>query len=269
MMRIERLAPVHSGEVWLRGALPDLSGRRTAVAVVGARTATARGLEMARRIARGLAERGVVIISGGALGIDAAAHRGALEAGGSTLAVLGTGVDVPYPARHRALFDSIIKAAGALVSPFPPGTGPRRWQFPRRNQLIAALAQGVVVVEAQARSGALGTAREARALGRCVMAVPGSAGCDVLAAGGAFAVETADEVVDALAGRRRERPRPDGDLGRVLAALAPPGVRTVEEVAASSGLPQPAAHAALLRLTLMGYVARLPGERYKLLEMVA
>ena len=290
-LRISRLAEVCREEIWVRGQLPriaetpaispdgaaqpagaepnPLPAGRTAVAVVGARAASRRALEQAAALGAGLGARGAVVVSGGAVGVDAAAHRGALRAGGQTVAVLGTGVDVPYPARHRALFDAIAAGGGALVSPFPPGTEARSWHFPRRNRLIAALAHGVVVVEAQVRSGALSTARAARELGRRVMAVPGSAGCDALLASGAFAVASPDDVLAALEGRRRARTRPEGDLGRVLGALSPREPTSVALVSERTGLPPLEVHSALLRLVLMGYVAQLAGERYKPLETVA
>src|SRR5262249_19494386 len=157
-----------------------------------------------------------------------------------------------------SLFDSIIASGrGAMMSPFLPCEQPLRWHFPKRNRLIAALADAVLVVEAAGRSGALGTAAEARALARRVMAIPGSPGCDALLAAGAYAVETTEEVLAALGGKRRERIAPDGELGRVLQALDVPS--SVDEVARRAELPALAVHAALLRLTLMGYVARLPG----------
>ena len=268
MMRIEKLAPVHPEEVYVQGAVPAL-GR--AIAIVGARAARRASMERAHRLARELAERGYVIVSGGAIGVDAAAHRGALAAEkGQTLAVLGSGLEELYPARNLSLFDSIVASGrGALMSPFLPCEQPLRWHFPKRNRLIAAMSDAVLVVEAAARSGALGTASEARALGRRVLAIPGSPGCDGLLAAGAYAVETTDEVLAALEGKRRERIAPEGELGRVLRALDNKAAQTVDDVAKRSQLPAIAVHAALLRLTLMGYVARLPGERYKRLEMVA
>ena len=157
-------------ELWLRGhdALSP-----PAVAVVGARDATLAGLEIARRLAADLALAGIAVVSGMALGIDAAAHRGALDGGGRTVAVLGCGIDVCYPLRHRELRDSIA-VTGAVLTEEPPGTPPAGWRFPRRNRIIAALADALVVVEASARSGALSTARHAADLGREVFAVPGS-----------------------------------------------------------------------------------------------
>lgn len=265
-LKIARLG----AELWVRGAVPTIDGAHSAVAIVGARAASRRAVEQAHALAQQLAAQGVIVVSGGALGVDAAAHRGALAApGGLTVAVLGTGVDVAYPVRNRALFEAIAAGRGALLSPFPPGTPPVRWQFPRRNRVIAALVHGVVVVEAQARSGALSTARAAHRLGRRVMACPGSPGCDALLAAGAFAVESAPDVLAALAGRRRTRVLPAGDPGLALRALSGASALSPVEVALRAGLSESAAHAALLRLTLMGYVARLPGERYKRLEKAA
>jgi DNA processing protein len=161
---------------------------------------------VAGRLAADLASRGVVVLSGLALGIDGAAHEGALDAGGCTVAVLGTGVDVVYPATHLGLASRIVAAGGALVSEFPDGTPPRRPHFPRRNGTIAALADLVVVVEAGEGSGALITADAALSLGRPVMAVPGSVfsavsvGCHQLIRDGAGLVQNARDVLDELDG---------------------------------------------------------------------
>src|SRR5215469_8792937 len=156
--------------LYVRGALRDVDA--LAVAIVGSRTATSYGLAVAERLAADLAARGVTVVSGLARGIDGAAHRGALRAGGRTIAVLGSGVDVIYPPEHRRLADDIVEH-GALVSQFPPGTAPRSVHFPVRNRVIAGMTLGVVVVEAAAKSGALITARLAAELGREVMGVPG------------------------------------------------------------------------------------------------
>jgi DNA processing protein len=168
--------------LWVRGQaqLDTLVGR--SAAVVGARAATDYGVWVASEIAVGLAERKATVISGGAFGIDAAAHRGALATSGMTVAVLAGGVDVPYPRAHDRLLDAVAEG-GALVTEMPPGTRPRREGFLVRNRLIAALAGGVVLVEAGLRSGARNTMAHAAALGRPRMAVPGpvtsamSAGC--------------------------------------------------------------------------------------------
>jgi DNA processing protein len=143
------------------------------VAIVGSRRATFAGVEIATSIARELGSAGIQVVSGMALGIDAAAHTGALDAGGSTIAVLGCGIDVCYPPRHAGLRARII-GAGSLITEEPAGTPPFKSNFPKRNRIIAALAQAVVVVEATERSGALSTARWAADLGREVLAVPGS-----------------------------------------------------------------------------------------------
>jgi DNA processing protein len=157
--------------LWLRGALPP--PETPCVAVVGARRATPGGLLTARDIALGLAAAGITVLSGMARGIDAAAHHGALRGAGRTVAVLGCGIDICYPAEHLALRDRIA-ARGCVLSEDGGTEPPLGWRFPRRNRLIAALAEAVVVVEATAKSGALSTARWAADLGREVLAVPGS-----------------------------------------------------------------------------------------------
>jgi DNA processing protein len=186
--------------LWVRG---DLRPEDHAVAIVGSRAATPHALEMAHRLGEGLARAGVVVVSGLARGVDAAAHRGALAGEGRTLAVLGSGVDVIYPAEHRALADQIV-ASGALVSEFLPGTGPLAWHFPRRNRIISGLSAGVVVVEAAARSGSLITAARALDQGRAVMAVPGGVlsgrnrGAHGLLKDGARMVESVEDILEEL-----------------------------------------------------------------------
>jgi DNA processing protein len=185
-----------------------VSGRLDALndpplAVVGSRRPTQGGKDTAFQFSRALADRGLVIASGLAEGIDTAAHRGALEAQGLTLAVLGTGIDRIYPESNRALSEDIM-FAGALVSPFSLGTPPRRVNFPRRNQVIAALCVGTLVVEAARSSGSLITARAAQRLGRPVLAVPGSIhnplsrGCHRLIKEGAHLAESADDILSRL-----------------------------------------------------------------------
>ena len=176
---------------------------RPAVAIVGSRTATAGGCTNAGQFARQLAKAGLCIASGLAAGIDAAAHSATLEAGGVTVAVLGTGPDIAYPARHQRLLERIA-ATGAVVSEHPPGTGPLRQHFPSRNRILAGLSLGTLVIEAALRSGALITAHQAIDAGREVFAVPGSIhnpmvrGCHRLIREGATLVETPQEVIDAL-----------------------------------------------------------------------
>ena len=168
--------------VFLRGALAEtpLPAPGGAVAIVGARRPTDAGLRIARRLGAFAAGGGVTVVSGMALGIDAAAHGGALDAGGPTVAVLGCGTDIAYPRRHRGLYERILKH-GLAISEYSPGTAPAPWRFPARNRLIAALAATLVVVEARARSGALITADHALDLGRDVVAVPGAAGSSAAA----------------------------------------------------------------------------------------
>jgi DNA processing protein len=171
---------------------------------VGARRPTPYGEAVAERLATDLARAGVVVVSGLAVGVDSAAHEGALLAEGWTVAVLGTGVDVIYPAANTGLADRIVAAGGALVSQFPDGTRPQRSNFPRRNRTMAALSNLVVVVEAAAGSGALITADAALSLGKPVLAVPGSVfshlsvGCHQLLRDGAGLVQNARDVMVAL-----------------------------------------------------------------------
>jgi DNA processing protein len=185
--------------LWYVGRLPAATDRR--LAVVGARAASTAKSRLAHDLAASAARDGFAIVSGGALGIDAAAHRGALDAGGTTFAVLGCGVDVIYPDRHAALYADVA-ARGGLISEYEPGTPPRGGQFPARNRIIAALAETVLVVEAGFASGALITARVATKLGRRVLAVPGSPGTDdLIATGAANAVADAEALRRALAGQ--------------------------------------------------------------------
>ncbi|MSP59367.1 MAG: DNA-protecting protein DprA [Myxococcales bacterium] len=245
--------------LWVRGVLPV--GR--AVAVVGARNAGSDGNAAAAAVAAGLAERGVAVVSGGARGIDAASHRGALEAGGTTVVVLGTGVDVPYPLEHAPLFDEVVARGGAVLSQFPPGTQPSRWTFPARNRVIAGLAEAVVVIEAGSASGALYTAAAANDYGRPVIALLGSPGCDRLAASGALAARDAAEVLLRIDGARVPAPPPPADprAARLYDALdATP--RDLGELAARAGVRPDEALALAIDLELGGLAARAAGGRY-------
>lgn len=176
------------------------------LAIVGSRNPSGGGIENAERFAHYLAERGFAITSGLALGIDAAAHRGALRAGGKTIAVMGTGIDLIYPSRHRQLAQEIIDSGGALVSEFPLGTASHACNFPQRNRIISGLSGGTLVVEAAVQSGSLITASYALQHDREVFAIPGSIhnplarGCHQLIRQGATLVETAQDIVDQLAG---------------------------------------------------------------------
>lgn len=185
--------------LYVKGRLDLLQAR--AVAIVGSRSATPQGIEDARRFARALSDAGIAVVSGLALGIDAAAHRGALDGAASTLAVIGTGADLVYPSQHHALAHDIAER-GAIVSEWPLGTPARSENFPQRNRLIAGLVRGVLIVEAAMRSGSLITARLANEMGRDVFAIPGSIhaplsrGCHRMIKQGAKLVETPEEVLE-------------------------------------------------------------------------
>jgi DNA processing protein len=248
---------------------------QAAVTIVGSRRATSYGRQVARELGHEVSTAGLVVVSGLAFGIDACAHRGALDAGGRTLAVLGCGPDAPYPAAHRNLWRQVVKT-GAVISELPPGSTPWRWSFPARNRVMAALAGMTVVVEAAAKSGSLITADLAADIGRDLGAVPGpvtsraSAGPNELLAGGACVVRDGQDVLDAMLGAgatrlRRLGPPLDPDLAAVLAAIEGEGpaggaavdssAPSVDAVAAALDLPAARASAALTRLELLGYLA--------------
>jgi len=250
--------------LYVRGALVPGEGERS-VAIVGARAATPRGLTLARALARDLAEAGLTVVSGLARGIDTAAHRGALEAGGRTVAILGSGLDRVYPAENEELAATIATRGGAVVSEFPLDTRPWKGNFPRRNRVIAGWGRGVVVVEAGERSGALITARVALDEGREVLAVPGhpaaatAAGANALLRDGAAVVRHAGDVLDTLEIERAAPdpgPEPEDD---VVAALRRDVPSSVEEIAARSGRALPDLLSRLGELELSGSVRRLPG----------
>jgi DNA processing protein len=232
------------------------------ITIVGARRASTYGRDVARELARELAAAGLVVASGLAFGIDACVHRGALEAG-ATIAVLGCGADVAYPASHRSLWRRICEQ-GLVLSELPPGTGVWRWTFPARNRIMAALAGMTVVVEAAQRSGSLITADLAADLGRDLGAVPGpvnsrySAGTNELLASGACLVRDAQDVLDAMLGpgvRTAERAGPmvARELLGVLEAVER-GEQTCDDVAAQLDFSGADAAAALATLEALGYV---------------
>jgi DNA processing protein len=232
--------------VYLRGAAPDDG---PAVAIVGARAASGAGMERAHRIAKHLASRGVHVVSGGALGIDGAAHRGALAAGGRTTVVLGGGVDVAYPRRHAALFREVLERGGGLVGLWPDGTQPRKGTFPQRNPLIAALADAVIVVEADVASGSLSTARAARELGRVVAAWPGSRGCERLLAAGAAIVEGEADAERVLGHPRHRAPAATDDpIALQVSAAIAAGAVDLDAIVRHTGLTARAVLRALPRL---------------------
>jgi DNA processing protein len=263
--------------VRVAGELPPLE---RAVAIVGTRAADPEALDFAESLGAALARAGCAVLSGGALGVDAAAHRGALEAGGPTVAVLGTGLDLAYPPEHGPLFERIA-ARGALLTEAPDGATPRPGRFLRRNALLAALARVIVVVQAPRRSGALSTAAHGTSLGRPVLVVPAAPwdprgeGCLGLLRRGAGVCTCAGDVLSVPALGPGETPveaawRPekandvaglDDDEVAVLAALGG-RARHVEELAAQAGLSAGRAQRAVLLLLLAGRIEERDGGRY-------
>ncbi len=260
--------------LWALGParLDDVAAR--SAAIVGTRAATVYGEFIAGDLAAGLVESEVAVVSGGAFGIDGAAHRAALAADGVTMAVLAGGIDVPYPAGHSALLHR-IGVTGLLLSEYPPGVRPARHRFLTRNRLVAAISGATVVVEAGLRSGAANTAAWAKALGRVVCAVPGpvtsaaSAGCHQLLRGDAQLVTRCEEIVE-IVGRMGElAPEPvhpesrlDG-LGEsereVYEALPGRGTSTIDEIALAAGIPAQRVLGPLAILELGGFVEQVDG----------
>ena len=246
------------------GPPPQVPGR--ALAIVGARRAAAPALALARRLAAFAASSGVCVVSGLALGVDAAGHQGALDVGGATIAVLGCGPDVAYPRTNSGIHRRIIET-GVVLSEYPPGTPPAPWRFPARNRLIAALAGAVLVVEARARSGALITADHALDLGRDVLAVPGwagspaAAGTNGLLKAGAGMVEDEDDLAAWLGlDPPSQAPPPAADAALIEAAACGPA--HVEELAERLGAPASELAASLSRLELDGWIGRDEAGRY-------
>ena len=257
--------------LYLRGSWQERD--RKAVAIVGSRSATPYGRGVADRLAFELARRGLTIVSGLARGIDAAAHRGALRAGGRTIAVLGSGADIIYPSEHRKLSEAIAEK-GALLSEFPLGTSPHRGNFPQRNRLISGLCLGVVVVEAAVDSGALITAHHALEQGKEVFAVPGqvtgrlSQGCHRLIKSGAKLTEGWEDVVEELGAHNLQdlppmppMPPVERDEGRVLEILGEEPLH-IDAIIAGSKLPAPAVATSLLALEMKGWVKQLSGKTF-------
>ncbi len=254
--------------LYCRGDVALLS--RPSLAVVGSRNATPQGLSNAEQFARAFSEAGLVITSGLALGIDAAAHRGGLAGGASTVAVLGTGADVAYPGRNRALYDAVV-ARGVVVSEFPLGTPATASNFPRRNRIISGLALGVLVVEAALDSGSLITARIAGDQGRDLFAIPGSIhsplskGCHALIKQGAKLVDSAADVLLELqlaASVVTAVPEAPAEESALLRCMGHDPC-SIDALVQRSGLTADVVSAMLLALELEGKVAGLPGGRYQ------
>jgi DNA processing protein len=272
------LAAIHDPPrtLWVRGDASALHA--PSVAIVGSRAASPYALEVARRLGADLARRNVVVVSGLARGVDSAAHRGALEGGGATIAVFGCGVDVIYPAEHRALADDILER-GALVSEFPPGMRPLKQNFPQRNRIISGLSLAVVVVEAAEGSGSLITADFALEQGRAVLAVPGNVlggrnfGAHALLRDGAKLVECADDILEELPPGIRDRGfgiSRAKESKSVNPASQDPVLRSMDEgetydldeIADRSGLDRIRLLPRLLELELAGAVRRVDGGRF-------
>lgn len=264
--------------LWVRGPAGLRMWALRSVAVVGARACTEYGAHMAATLAAGLAESGWIVVSGGAYGVDGAAHRGALASGGATVAVLACGVDRPYPRGHTQLIGRIAEQ-GLVIGELPPGEHPTQSRFVLRNRVIAALTRGTVVVEAAHRSGSLVTARAAQRLGRHTMGVPGpatsglSAGVHELLRQGAVLVTDAAEIVELVGGMGELAPVRRGPVlprdllepaaRRVLAALPGRGWAGAEEIARGAQTTPDDAVARLYELRALGYVER-HGDGWKL-----
>lgn len=235
------------------------------VAIVGARRADASGLQIARRIAAEAARRRISVISGGAFGVDAAAHEGALDAGGPTVVVLGSGLDHPAPTTHLPLFKRVLASGGALVSPFACHQKAARWTFPRRNPWIAALADVVIIVQAGAKSGTLHTANAALEMGKTVFAVPGPmdhplhVGCHALINRGARILTAADAWCDTA---RPSMQMGEPDEGLALWRVADMTPTTLDALAERAQMTAVDAmtHATLLEMS--GWLRASPGGRY-------
>jgi DNA processing protein len=261
------LAELHDppSRLYLRGGSAELL-RRPAVAIVGARSCSPYGAQVARELARDLAAAGVVVVSGLARGIDGEAHRGALAAGGVTVAVLGCGIDRDYPRSHTELARRIAED-GLIVSEYPPGVEPAPWRFPARNRIVAGLSLATVVVEARERSGALITADFALELGRDVFAVPGeitsalSAGANDLLRQGAAPLLSPDDVLGAI-GLQRAPPAAVASLSpaaETVRATLRDGARAADELARAVGLESAELATALVELELAGLATSADG----------
>lgn len=275
-----RLRTIHDPPVllYLKGSLPVVNS--DGIAVVGARAASTYGLQMAERFSKDLAARGLTIISGLALGIDSNAHAGALSVKGKTVAVLGCGLDIVYPARNRKLFEEIA-AIGALVSEYPPGTPPDGFRFPARNRIISGLALGVLVVEAAKRSGSLITAQLALEQGREVFAMPGridsgkSEGSHRLLQEGAKLVHSVNDIVEELPTFSSSSPAKTNQLppvdqiadldqdSQTLMAVLDVYPQTIDNLIVATGLPAGLVGEKLVLLELADLIQVLPGKLYQ------
>jgi DNA processing protein len=259
--------------LFTRGELKEAD--KFSVAIVGSRKASVYGKSMAERIAKDLSNRGLSIISGGARGVDAAAHRGALSAGGRTVAVLGCGIDICYPGEHKDLFDRIAEN-GAVVSEYSPGTPPEGWRFPARNRIISGISLGVLVVQAPLNSGSLITARYAQEQGKDIFVLPGNVddlrnqGGHALIRDGATLVESADQILEDLGIQIEETPRPQLTFAfeslteeeRKLVELLSLQPKHMDQIILESKLSTSQVTGMMTMLEMKGIVKRVPGNAY-------
>ncbi len=273
--RLLRQIPDPPVALYVRGSLLERDER--AVALVGSRRCADYGKRIARRLVEGLVEAGYTIVSGLALGLDTAAHQAAIDAGGRTIACLGSGVDVIYPQQNHELASAVIEA-GAVISEYPLGAQPEAWHFPSRNRIVSGLVRGVVIVEAPRKSGAMITAECAVDQNRDVFAVPGNIdnhrnyGCHALIREGAHLVESVDDILAVLDGslqmnldlqfERPPQPKLDGDEATIFALLDHES-KPMDDLIAESGLPAARVGAALVLLELKEVARRLPGNAYQ------
>jgi len=249
--------------LWIAGNIPLLRG----VAIVGKRAASMTNRSLTKEISKGLCKEGIVIISGGAYGIDAAAHEGCLEGEGETICVLGSSLNRPYPERNIGLFKKIANGNGAVMSHLQLSVEPHKGCFLQRNRIIAALSVGVCVIEAGLRSGARNTAAHARKLGIPVMAVPGSPGTIRLLSEGAFRVECAQDILNVIDGKKEfsgmKMPQDIPEEGKkILEASSVINGRTPSELSSICGISLSETLSLLTELEIEGLVIRLPGNRY-------
>lgn len=259
--------PTH---IYFTGALP--SERLTTVAIIGTRKPTSYGKEVGYNLAFELAKKGIIIVSGLALGIDAIAHRGALEAGGTTLAVLANSVDKIYPSSHQALAEEIITSGGAILSEYEPPTPPLKFRFLARNRIISGLSDAIVIVEAAARSGTLSTAIRALEQGREVFVVPGnitsplSNGCNALIKQGAHPITSVDDILEVVAPEllkpQTALPLGSTPLEDKILQLLQTGIRDGDTLHQQIGIPAGEFNQALSMLEINGAIRPLGGNQW-------
>jgi len=286
-MKINRISPLKHNylqiigtiakapeKLYFIGELPK--ERTTTVAIVGTRKPTAYGKEVTYKIAYDLAKRGVVIVSGLALGVDAIAHKAALDAGGTTIAVLANGVDTVYPASNKQLADRILSSGGAILSEYPPGTSPRDYQFLARNRIVSGLSEMVLVTEAAARSGTLATVAHALDQGKEVGVIPGninspmSAGCNSLLKQGAHAICSEDDVLSILNIENNDLesqivlPLGSNELENKIIGLINNGMRDGEEIRIELKIASSEFHQTISMLEINGVVRPLGNDKWTL-----